>query len=359
MKRLLFFWLCLVLVLRPLSVAASEDKNDGANDEDFDFVGMILHHVSDTHEFHILEWNGHPVYIPLPVILWTERGLVFFASSRFKHDDDGAEVVHEKDLDFVRFHNKIYQLNEGAKVLTKDDSGHPIAKTPLDFSVTKHVFSLVLSAGFIFFLLRAMAIGYSGGPRKAPKGVAKFLEPLVLFIKNDVIIPNIGTKKSDKFIPYLLSLFFFICINNLVGLIPFFPFSANLSGNIAFTFSLALLTLILILVNGNKNFWGHIFTPKGVPWWVLPILAPIELVGIFTKPFALMIRLFANITAGHIIILSIVSIIFIYESYFAGVGSAIFLLFLYSIELLVAFVQAYIFTMLTALFIGQAVEDAH
>jgi ATP synthase subunit 6 len=183
------------------------------------------------------------------------------------------------------------------------------------------------------------------------------MEPLVLFVRDDIAVPNIGAKKADKFLPYLLTIFFFIWVNNLLGLIPFFPGSANMSGNIAFTFTLAMLTFIITNVNGNKAYWKHVFATPGVPLWLSPIMIPVELMGLIAKPVALFIRLFANITAGHIIILSLVSLIFIFKTIAIAPVSVAFVLFMNVLELFVAALQAYIFTLLSSLFIGAAVAD--
>jgi F-type H+-transporting ATPase subunit a len=213
---------------------------------------------------------------------------------------------------------------------------------------------MFLSVIILFVLFFFTAKNYKNN-NLVPKGIAGFLEPLVTFVRDDIAIPNIG-KKADKYTPYLLTVFFFVWINNLIGLIPFFPFSSNLTGNIFFTFVLAFITFLVTLFSGNKNYWSHILLPP-VPKLLYPIMIPIEIIGIFTKPFALMIRLFANITAGHIIILSLVSLIFIFNSVAVAPISGVFVLFMSVLELIVAALQAYVFTLLTALFIGQAVED--
>jgi F-type H+-transporting ATPase subunit a len=208
-------------------------------------------------------------------------------------------------------------------------------------------------------LLLALFIPAASSYKKTngvPKGVTGFLEPIVLYVRDEIAIPNIGEKKYMRYMPFLLTVFFFIWINNLIGLIPFFPFSANLSGNIAFTLTLALFTAIITNVSANKYYWKHIFLPP-VPVWMYPIMIPVELIGVLSKPFALMIRLFANITAGHIIILSLVSLIFIFKSLLIAPVSVGFILFINTIELLVAVLQAFIFTLLSALFIGMAIED--
>lgn len=204
-----------------------------------------------------------------------------------------------------------------------------------------------------------MAKYYRKNGAVAPKGIAKFLEPLVLLVQDDIAKANIGEKKHKKFVPFLLTAFFFILLNNLLGMIPIFPGGANLTGNISVTFFLALCTLLITVFSGNKNYWRHIFATPGVPIPILIIMVPIEIVGIFTKPIALMIRLFANITAGHIIILALISLVFINKSIAWGALSVPLSLFISILEVLVAFLQAYLFTMLSALFIGAAVEDAH
>jgi F-type H+-transporting ATPase subunit a len=210
------------------------------------------------------------------------------------------------------------------------------------------------------WLFLALARSYKKTGISHPKGIQGFLEPIVLFVRDDIAIPNIGEKKAGKFMPYLLSVFIFILINNVMGLIPFPPpFGANVTGNIAITLVLALFTFFMIQLNGNKTYWKHIFAAPGVPVWLLPIMIPVELIGMISKPFALMVRLFANITAGHIIVLSLVSLIFIFKSLFVAPVSILFVIFMDCLELLVAFLQAYVFTLLSALFIGMAVVEEH
>ncbi|MDV7186701.1 F0F1 ATP synthase subunit A [Lutibacter sp. TH_r2] len=334
----------------------SHQKNN--HDEPFDASEMINHHIGDAHSFHIVDINKHSYSLPLPVILYTDNGLVTFMSSEFHHDNDGKVIVEKNGQKFVSVHENIYQLNEGEQTLAFDAEHHPTnAKKPLDFSITKNVFSMLMSAIILFLLFSAVARSYKKNP-KAPKGLAGFLEPLVLFVRDDIAIPNIGEHKYAKFMPYLLTVFFFIWINNLIGLVPIFPGSSNLTGNIVFTGVLAFITFLITTLSGNKNYWSHILTPP-VPKALYPIMIPIEIIGMFTKPFALMIRLFANITAGHIIILSLVSLIFIFKTVAIAPVSAAFVLFMSVLELLVAALQAYVFTLLSALFIGQAVADDH
>lgn len=200
-----------------------------------------------------------------------------------------------------------------------------------------------------------VANGYKKREGKAPKGLQSVLEPIIIFVRDDIAKPNLG-HKYERFMPYLLTVFFFIWINNMLGLVPFFPGGANVTGNIAITMVLAVITLVIILFNGNKYYWGHIFNPP-VPWWLKPLMIPVEIFGIFTKPFALMIRLFANITAGHILVLSLLCLVFIFSSLAVAPVSVFFVVFIGAIELLVAFIQAFIFTILSALFIGMAIEE--
>ncbi|MCK7542225.1 MAG: F0F1 ATP synthase subunit A [Marinilabiliales bacterium] len=240
-----------------------------------------------------------------------------------------------------------------------DGDGHPDGtKPPLDFSITKAIFGMFVAAVILLWLMIAMARSYKKSGISAPKGLQGFFEPIILFIRDDIAIPNIGEHKYAKYMPYLLTVFFFILVNNLLGLVPIFPFGANVTGNVNVTFVLALFTFLITQFSGNRSHWRHVFAAPGVPVWLLPIMIPIEVIGLFSKPFALMIRLFANITAGHIIVLSLVSLIFIFKSVAVAPVSIFFVLFMYCIELLVAFLQAYVFTLLSALFIGMATAEA-
>jgi F-type H+-transporting ATPase subunit a len=344
----------LIFALFPLIVSAN---NDGGQDVEkkFDASDLINGHIGDSHEFHIADWNGHPISFYLPVILWTNHGLTFFSSEKFHHDNSGHHVVEVNGQSFVRHDEVIYYADDFAKLSDDEKSAFNFKARPLDFSITKLVFSMFFSALLLLLLFTAVGRSYKKNDQ-APKGIAGFLEPLVLFVRDDIAIPNIGEKKYAKFMPYLLTVFFFIWINNLFGLIPFFPFSSNLTGNIFFTFVLSFITFIITSFSGNKDYWKHILTPP-VPKALYPIMVPIEIIGIFTKPFALMIRLFANITAGHIIMLSLISLIFIFESVFIAPVSGVFVLFMSILEMLVAALQAYVFTLLSALFIGQAVAE--
>ena len=232
--------------------------------------------------------------------------------------------------------------------------------SPLDFSITKAVVGLFSAATIGLLLFLSLARSYKKTGISHPKGIQSFLEPIILFVRDDIAISNIGKHKYEKYMPYLLTVFFFILINNLMGLVPFPPpFGANVTGNIAVTFVLAVFTFIITQFSGNKNYWRHTFATPGVPFWLLPVMIPVEIIGIFSKPFALMIRLFANITAGHIIVLSLVCLIFIFKSLGVAPVSILFVIFMDCLELLVAFLQAYVFTLLSALFISLAVQDHH
>ncbi|HYG39916.1 MAG TPA: F0F1 ATP synthase subunit A [Cytophagales bacterium] len=315
----------------------SKEKEEG---EKFNPAEMIVHHIGDAYDWHLVTIGGHHYSIPLPIILYSsDRGIEVFSSGKLQ-----AHGEHESG-----------EYN-GYKL---DDHGH-LSSTEgrkfYDFSITKNAASMMLGGLIICIIFLSVASGFKKNSGKAPRGLQSFMEPLILYIRDDVAVPNIGEKKADKFLPYLLTLFFFIWINNLLGLIPT---GANASGNIAFTFVLALLTAIIVNFSGNRHYWGHIFWTPGVPLWLRPIMLPVELIGIFTKPFALMIRLFANMTAGHIVILSLFSFIFIFESFLVGIPAGAFVIAMTFMELFVGLLQAYIFTILAALFIGIAVEEHH
>lgn len=338
-----------------------------------DIGAMIIHHVSDAHEFHVL----NDLSIPLPCIVYhPKRGFECFLSSTFKHGHQAHNgyVLQHGTLTSIEdptfpmgdvpvSYTENHQTKQHEAVV--NGKNYSLSRSNFyDFSITKVVFTMLLTA----FLLLVIFIGVAKGYAKrsgAPKGIQSFFEPIILFIRDEVAKPNLGSK-YQKYMPYLLTVFFFIWINNLLGLIPFFPGGGNVMGNISMTLTLALFTFILTNIGGTKYYWAHIFNPPGVPMAIKPIVILIEFLSVFIKPFALMIRLFANMAAGHIIILSLVGIIFIFAHMFgsgAGFGvsivSCLFMLFMNCLELLVAALQAYIFTMLSAVFIGQAIEDHH
>jgi F-type H+-transporting ATPase subunit a len=331
--------------------AAREDDVHENNSGAFDASTFILEHIADSHEWHILtKKNGESVSIYLPVILYSkDKGIDIFSSRRLAkgHEYKGYRLEEEGPLQ-----GKIVAVNEAGIADEKN--------LPFDFSMTKTVVGMLFSALLGLFLFITLSCSYKKTGISHPKGIQSFLEPVILFVRDEIALPNIGIHKYEKYMPYLLSVFFFILINNLLGMVPFPPpFGANVSGNIAFTFVLACFTFLITQFSGNKNYWRHIFATPGVPFWLLPIMIPVELIGIISKPFALMIRLFANITAGHIIVLSLVCLIFIFKSVAVAPASIVLVIFMDCIELFVAFLQTYVFTLLSALFISMAVEEHH
>jgi len=329
--------------------------DEATSEKPFDAAAHAIHHALDAHEFHLTDG----LVIPLPVILWTDNGLVTFMSSEFHHDDAGHHVVSKNGMNFIKVHEKIYQLNAGENSVIFDGEHHPMnASKPLDFSLTKNVVTMFLVAFLLLFIFIKTAKHYRTEKPVAPKGIAGFMEPLVLFVR-EIAQENIhGHDKYKKYMPYLLTVFFFILFGNLLGLIPFLS-NPNMTGSISVTLLLAMITFIIQLASSKGAFWGHIFAPPGVPKALYVILVPIEFLGIFIKPAALTIRLFANITAGHIIVVSLISIIFVTKNLAWAGLSVPMTLFISILELLVAFLQAYIFTMLSALFIGTAAEEGH
>jgi F-type H+-transporting ATPase subunit a len=304
------------------------------------------------------------VTIPLPVILYSpQRGLDVFMSSRFHHGHDaykGYAVLTEHKRDELGLDPKKYFL--GSIIPVTADGKLDTSVKVYDVSLTRNVVQMILALTIFVWIMLAVAKRYKRGEgvKTAPKGMQNMMETVINFVKDDVAKPALG-HKYQKYLPLLLTIFFFILVNNIFGLIPG---SANVTGNIAFTLVLAVIAFVVILFSSNKHYWGHIFNPP-VPMGVKPILVPVEILGVFTKPFALMIRLFANMVAGHILIICLISLIFILGALnqYVGIGFAPisigFTVFIYFIEILVAFLQAFIFTMLTAVFIGQAFEGSH
>jgi F-type H+-transporting ATPase subunit a len=311
----------------------------------------IIHHISDSHEWHFATIGHTHITLPLPVILYTENGLDIFLSSEFHHAQEQeieyhgkmekAQVLQRGENTYVMVHDKIHLANHGKLI---------------DFSITKNVASMFLSVALLLGIFLSIGKSYkTQGVSSAPKGLQSFFEPIVVFVRDEIAKPNIGPK-HERYVPYLLTIFFFIWFNNLLGLMPG---GANLTGNISVTLTLAGLTLLITLFTSNKNYWKHIFATPGVPVYLLPIMIPVELLGIFTKPFSLMVRLFANITAGHIIILSLLSLIFIFKSFFVAPVSIAFAVAMNCLELFVALLQAYVFTLLTSMYFGSAIEEHH
>jgi len=347
-QNLRFSLLLMLLFSSVLAFAGDTNPAHTEGKKKFDISEMIFNHILDSHDFHL--WGNKA--IPLPCIFYDkENGLSMFMSSKFDHGHHDVKGYHYD-------HGKVTRP-DGMKFW--------------DFSITKNVFMMLFVCTLLFLIFTRIAGRYKKNKGVAPKGIQSFFEPLIIFIRDDIAKENIGEKHYMKYFPYIMAIFFFILGLNLFGLVPFFPGSANVTGNISVTLVLALLTALITNFSGNKHYWSHLFNMPGVPGFVKLILTPIELLGAFIiKPGSLMIRLFANITAGHIIILSLVGLIFLFSSSDAGyageslgggaAGAAMavpFVLFMNAIELLVAFLQAYIFAMLSALYIGQAVEEPH
>lgn len=341
------------------SVRASEPvTTEGtAEEKPFNAGEMIIDHIVDAHEWHIGKAGHTHISIPLPIILIDDGKLVTFMSSRFHHGQsayNGYRLMNEGE-----YKGKIVKVKEDG--ITVDEE----AGLPLDFSLTKNVVSIFISCIVLCLVFTSVGRRYKNN-EGAPKGLQSLLEPLILFVRNDVVRPALGDK-TDKYLKYLLTVFFFIFFTNLLGIIPFFPGGANVTGNIAVTMVLAVFTFIITSVSGNKSYWVHIVNTPGVPWWLkipLPLMPIVEIIGIITKPFVLMVRLFANMMAGHIIALGFISLIFIFAAISPwgasiSIVSVLFYVFMGILELLVAFIQAFVFTLLSALYFGMAVEEHH
>lgn len=371
----------------------------GKEGEKFNAGEMIVHHISDAHSIHFF---GN-LTLPLPCIVKTEKGFDVFMSSVFMdehHEFSKSYTSASTGNTYVLHHEKIYTVDgtahadshTDAHAVTHDHTmmvaadtthadslavaGNVVAAqapaheeafhgTPvLDFSITKSVLGMLLMLALVVFLFVKMARAYEKRKGQAPKGLQNALEPLVLFIKDEVAIPALGKKRAQKFLPFLLTSFFFIWACNILGLLPFAG-GFNITGTLSITLVLAALVFIITSINGNAHYWGHIVWPPGVPMAIKFILVPIEILSVFIKPAVLMIRLTANINAGHIIILAFTSLIFIFGEKSTGAGfgvgifSTAFMIFMYFIELLVAFLQAYVFTLLAALYFGDATQEHH
>jgi F-type H+-transporting ATPase subunit a len=336
-KLLLTATLALIVLFHQGKAFASETAP--SNEEAFNPGEMIQHHITDSPDWHILTIDGHDYSIPLPVILYSsQRGLDLFSSSQFHHG-----TVAYKGYQLAHGHIEAVDANGAA-----DHSVHLY-----NVSITKNVASMMLSAVLLLALFLTIANSYKKRQGLAPKGAQSFFEPIILYIRDDVAKAMIGPK-YEKFMPYLLTIFFFIWFNNLLGLVPA---GANVSGNITFTLFLALATFVITTLKANKHYWAHILWTPGVPLPLRIIILPLEVIGMFTKPFSLMIRLFANITAGHIIVLSFLGLVFIFKTIAVAAFGVPFALFISVLELFVAILQAYVFTLLTALYFGSAVSE--
>lgn len=313
---------------------------------------FINHHLLDSHDFtlSVNEETGEHYGVSLPIILW-DNGLQVFSSSKFHH---GEEIAEHNGNYYVLHHEKIYKTQADGE-LTEGENGFPTNVRPIDFSITKSVIGIMLVSLFMFLLFGSLAKSYSKNNGIA-SGVGRVFEPLVLYVRDEIAIPNIGEKNYKKYMSYLLTIFFFILFLNILGLMPL---GFNVTGNIAITVSLAILTYIITTLTANKNYWGHIFWMPGVPTPMKFILAPIELLGTIIKPFSLMIRLYANMLAGHVVLMSIIGLMFIFKSWIGSTLSFGLAFALSILEILVAFLQAYIFTMLSALYFGAGNEEHH
>ena len=346
LQIILFFSICLGFAAKASDEAEHDEKK-------FDISGMIFHHVGDSHNWHFATLGHTEIGINLPVILYSaDRGLEVFSYSHLKaeHGSHEGPVYAEYTTDH---HGNIVSIDPNRTIfkLFSSDKSHSVKV--YNISITKNVASLLLSVVILFSVFFTVAAGYRKRKNSAPEGIQSFFEPIIVFIRDEIAIPNIG-KKYDRFLPYLLTVFFFIWFNNLLGLVPG---GANLTGNIAVTFSLAFITLLFTVFSGNKDYWTHIFWTPGIPLLLRVIMLPVELVGVISKPFSLMVRLFANITAGHVIILSLLGLTFIFKSIFVGIGATIFSTAMSLLELFVAILQAYVFTLLSAMYFGQAVAE--
>lgn len=369
LKKFILLLIFLVLWQMPVSSLAQEDvhygiadssafahANAAAEEEKFNPGEMIVEHVVDSYEWHILNAGHFHLTIPLPVLLFHEGKFHAFLSSRFHNDTHsykGFTIAREGS-------------NKGKIITVEEAQSGRKSSGIIDLSITKTVLAIFMSGFLLIYLFVSIARRYTRNPNTAPKGLQNLLEPLILFIRDDVAKSSIGVKHYEKYLPYLLTIFFFIFFNNLLGIIPFFPGGANVTGNIAVTGVMAVFTFIITTFSGNKHYWIDIINTPGVPWWLklpVPLMPIVEIIGIITKPFVLMVRLFANMTAGHIIILGFVSIIFIFGQMSTALGigvgipTVLFMIFMDLLELLVAFIQAYVFTLLSALYFGLALAE--
>jgi F-type H+-transporting ATPase subunit a len=331
--------------------AAAGHEAQTQESEVFNPGDFMFNHIKDAHDWHLLTVGHKSISIPLPVILYSKNsGLHVFMSTKFKHGH----------ASYKGFHLETTGENKG-KIF--EENGNK----PLDISITKNIAAMFFSIALILWIFLTVGNAYRKNPLKAPSGLQTFVEPIIVFMRDDVIKPAIGPK-YERYMPYLLTVFFFIWINNMLGLIPLPPGGANLTGNIAVTMTLALFTFVITNVSGNGNYWKHIFNTPGVPLWLklpIPLMPFVEFLGVFTKPLVLMIRLFANITAGHIIVLGFITLIYIFSQMSTGLAYGVSLIsisfnvFITIIELLVAFIQAFVFTFLSAIYFGLAIEEHH
>ncbi len=349
--------------------ASNQTAHDSTvSEKSFDAGAMIMHHIADAHEIHFFTLrDGQPDQFDavayLPIILWTDNGLEFFSSSNFYHNPIHVEHGHAFAYkSYILFDEVIYNADEHG--ISFGEEAAVLNSSPLDLSITKTVAGLLITTFLILAIFLSVARSYRKRPNQSPKGLQSWIEPLVIFVRDDIVRPSIPGQKAEKFMPFLMTVFFFIWIANLLGLMSFLG-GYNVMGSMSVTLVLAFLVFAITTYHGNKNYWKHIVWPDNIPFLIKLILVPIEVLQVFMKPLVLMIRLTANITAGHIIILAFTALIFIFgqdsaiTGYSVGAGSLLFMVFMFFIELLVAFLQAYVFTLLSAIYFGSAVEEAH
>ena len=353
-KKLFFF---IFAIFFPFTLVKAE--NSPVKAAEFKPGEMIIEHITDAHEWHILSIGNTHISIPLPIILWHEGKLHIFCYSKFHHGQ--SDYGGFRYMTDGAYKNKIIYV--GNNSLGNENKSPTI---PLDFSITKNVASLFLSVIALIIIFLTVARAYKRNEKHAPKGLQSLLEPIIIFVRDDIAKSSLGEKHYERFTPYLLTVFFFIFFNNLFGIVPFFPGGANVTGNITVTMMLALFTFHITNLSGNRHYWQDIFNTPGIPWWLkipIPILPLIEFLGLFTKPFVLMVRLFANMTAGHIIVLGFMSLIFVFGNINPAFGYGISLIsilmsiFISLLEILVSFLQAFVFTLLSALYFGMATEE--
>ena len=346
-------------ILTPVKVFANDNGHE--TEEKFDAGELIFDHILDSYDWHICTWKGNHISVYLPIIVYSEGEFYCFSSKNFHHEHQyHAKNKHGDAVVFEIAEDGKYK----GKVVRVLEDGTQIR--PLDISITKTVCGLFISCTLLVVVFLLVAKGYRERGEKAPKGIQALVEPIILYVRDDIAKPNIG-EHYERYFPYLLTVFFFIFFNNLLGLIPFFPFGVNITGNIAVTAVLALFTFVITNFMGSKHYYEDIFNTPGVPWWLkfpLPLMPVIELVGCFIKPFVLAVRLFANITAGHIVLLGFICMIFILGemSAMAGAGmsvlSVLLAVFADCLEVLVAFIQAYVFTLLSSIYFGMAAKHS-
>jgi len=345
------YFKCLLVFLLSFSSLLVFSKEENGSSKSEKIKETIEHHLLDDYYFTLFkdESEAKTYGFPLPIIL-LDGGVQLFSSAAFIN---GNQIAKNGNNYYVLDHNKIYKANAKGEKISKDGQ----FVKPWDFSITKSVVGLVFIALLLFVVFIGMAKSYRKDHNQVPKGMGRLLEPLILYVRDEIAKPNIGSQYK-VFMPFLLSVFFLIWLLNILGLTPF---GFNVTGSISVTFCLALFTLVIVNWKGNKSYWQHIFWMPGVPYPVRLILMPIEVLGIFTKGLSLMIRLYANNMAGHTVIMGLIAIIFLLNEEFTVGGSIsislLLTLFIYVIKILAAFLQAYIFTILSALFIGQAVEQ--